>query len=89
MAPNQFAFTMRIAKQIQDINGNHGLSAEEKRDAINQLSGAKKEDMYQYLNDNFRTGPTLAASLRKFVSKDRPRGAVGVRGLIERRREDK
>ena len=73
--PEQKAFTVKLVKQIQDINGNPALTALEKKEAISQLQGASKESMFEYLNKNFRTGPGLAKSLSKFVSKDRPRGA--------------
>ncbi len=84
MAPNQKAFTMRLVKQIQDINGNPALSAQEKKEAIANLSGATREDMMDYLNKNFRTGPDLAKSLRPFVSKDRPKGGPSIRGLLKK-----
>jgi len=71
----QFAFTAKIVKQIQDINGDPSLSPEEKKQAIKNLQGASREDMMDFLNQNFRTGPGLAPSLSKHVSKDRPRGA--------------
>ncbi len=75
MAPNQKAFTTQLVKQIQDINGNPSLSASEKKEAIANLSGASREDMMDYLNANFRTGPGLAESLSKHVSEGRPVGA--------------
>jgi len=81
MAPNQMAFTLKLVKQIQDINGNPSLSAQEKKEAIGNLSGASRESMMDYLNKNFRTGPDLAKSLRKHVSEDRPEGGPEVRGL--------
>ena len=71
---DQKSFTVKLVKQIQDINGNPAFSPEEKKQAIANLQGASKESMYEYLNKNFRTGPGLAKSLSKFVSKDRPRG---------------
>lgn len=73
--PDQKAFTVKLIKQIQDINGNPSFSPEEKKAEIGKLSGASKESMYDYLNKNFRTGPGLSKSLSKLVSKDRPRGA--------------
>ncbi len=71
----QSDFTTKIVKQIQDINGDPSLSPEEKKEAIKNLSGVSREEGMEYLNKNFRTGPGLAPSLAKFVSKDRPRGA--------------
>ena len=67
-------FTVKLVKQIQDINGNPAFSAEEKKAEIGKLKGVPKELMYNYLNKNFRTGPGLSKTLTKFVSKDRPRG---------------
>ncbi len=84
MAPNQMAFTMRLVKQIQDINGNPAFSAQEKQEAIANLKGAPREEMFEYLNNNFRTGPDLAEALRPFVSKNRPRGGPSVRGLLKK-----
>jgi len=80
MPPNQSAFTVKLVRQIQDINGNPALSAQEKKEAIANLSGASREEMMDYLNQNFRTGPDLAESLRPHVSTDRPKGGPGVRG---------
>ena len=74
MAPDQKAFTVKLIKQIQDINGNPSFSPEEKKAEIAKLQGAPKESMFDYLNRNFRTGPGLAKALSKFVSKSRPRG---------------
>ena len=78
------AFTMEIVRRIQDINGNPAFSAQEKQDEIAKLKGASKEDMMDYLNQNFRTGPDLAESLRPFISRDRPRGGPDVRGLLKK-----
>lgn len=68
MPPDQKAFTVKLIKQIQDINGDPSLSPEEKKAAIANLSGASRESMMDYLNANFRTGPGLAPSLSKHVS---------------------
>jgi len=73
--PDQKAFTNKIVLAIQDINGNPALSGAEKMEAIKNLQGAPKEDMYEYLNNNFRTGPGLSPFLSKYVSRGRPRGA--------------
>lgn len=73
--PDQKSFTVELIRQIQDINGNPALSPDQKAQAIANLKGASRQDMFDYLNKNFRTGPGLSKSLSKFVSKDRPRGA--------------
>jgi len=70
----QSDFTTKLVKQIQDINGDPSLSPQEKQMAIKNLSGASREEMMAYLNKNFRTGPGLAPSIAKTISKDRPRG---------------
>jgi len=74
MAPNQKAFTAQIVKQIQDINGNPAFSPEEKKEALANLSGAPKESMYEYLNQNFRVASGLAISIKNVISQHRPVG---------------
>lgn len=69
------AFTAQLSKQIQDINGDPKLAGHEKKAAIEKLSGAPKEDMYEFLNRNFRTGPGLHGNLKHLVTEGRPRGA--------------
>lgn len=71
---DQKGFTYKIVKQIQDINGNPAFSPEEKKEAIANLSGISRQDGMDFLNQNFRTGPGLAPSIKKLISKDRPRG---------------
>ena len=75
MAPNQKAFTASLVKQIQEINGSPALSPAQKAKAIANLKGAPREEMFDYLNKNFRTGPGLSEEIAKFVSKGRPVGA--------------
>ena len=72
---DQKSFSVALIKQIQDINGNPALSPLEKKQAIGNLQGASREDMFDYLNKNFRTGLGLSKNVAKAVSKDRPRGA--------------
>ena len=69
------AITNEISLQIQDINGNTRLTNLQKVEKIAALKGAPKEDLFDFLNKNFRTGPGLSEEVAKFVSKDRPRGA--------------
>ncbi|MEE9215755.1 MAG: hypothetical protein V3U54_13450 [Thermodesulfobacteriota bacterium] len=72
--PNQKSFTAELVNQIQDIVGNPALSPDQKAKAIANLKGAPREDLFDYLNKNFRTGPGLDKSIAKYVSKGRPRG---------------
>lgn len=67
-------YTQSITKQIQDINGNPAYTPAEKVAAIKKLDGAPKEDMFEFLNKNFRTGPGLSGNLSHLVSQGRPRG---------------
>lgn len=69
------SFTEEITAQIRNINGDPKLAAHEKKAAIEKLKGAPKEDMFEFLNKNFRTGPGLHGNLVKYVSEGRPRGA--------------
>ena len=71
---SQSDITYKISKQIQDINGDPSLTAQEKKKAIANLSGASRESMMDYLNKNFRTGPGLAPSIKKIISEHRPVG---------------
>lgn len=76
MAPDQKPFTAKLIKQIQDINGNPALAPWQKKKAISELSGASREEMFDYLNKNFRTGPGVSAALSSHVSKDRFKGLL-------------
>ena len=69
------AFTEELTQQIRNINGDPSLAAHEKVKAISELKGAPKEDMFTFLNNNFRTGPGLHGNLAHLVSEGRPRGA--------------
>ncbi len=64
-----------IKKQIQDINGNPAFSAADKIAEIKKIKGASQADLFKYLNDNYSTGPELAAAIKKIISKNRPKGA--------------
>jgi len=64
--------TNEIAKAIQDINGNPGLTAEDKIIRIKDLSGASFEMCLNFLEKNFSTGPKLSAYIKKIISKNRP-----------------
>ncbi len=64
-----------IKKQIQDINGNPGLTAADKIAEIKKIKFGAQEVLFQYLNDNYSTGPELAAAIKKIISKNRPKGA--------------
>ena len=84
MPPDQKAFTAELIKQIQDINGNPALAPWQKKKAISELSGASRQDMFDYLNKNFRTGPGLSAAISTHVSKDKPRGAPNIPKFISK-----
>jgi len=68
-------FTLELTKQIQDINGDPKLAGHEKALAIGNLKGISKQDAFDFLNKNFRTGMGLHGNLAKYVSEGRPRGA--------------
>jgi len=67
-------FTQELSDQIGEINGNPRYSPDKKVKLIGELKGAPKEDMYEFLNANFRTGPGLAEAIKKVISKNRPVG---------------
>lgn len=68
------AYTAQLTRQVQDITSNNALTPDKQAEAIGKLKGAEKEDMYEFMNNNFRVGPDLAASIKKIISKDRPKG---------------
>ena len=74
------AFREKLSKAIQDVNTDTALTAEQKRDTIKKMSGISKQDMFDFLNANYRTGPDISAYVAQFVSKDRPRGGPSRRG---------
>jgi hypothetical protein len=69
------SITAEIAKQIQDINGDPGLTPEDKIKKIHALDGASFEFCLSFLEKNYSTGPELAAAIKKLISKKRPKGA--------------
>jgi len=68
------AYTAQLTKQVQDITSNNALTPTKKAEEIGKLKGAPKQDMYKFLNDNFRVGPELAKSIKSIISKHRPVG---------------
>ena len=64
--------TQEIAKAIQDINGDPGLTPEDKIKKIHALDGASFEMCLNFLEKNFSTGPKLSEYIRKLISKNRP-----------------
>jgi len=62
-----------IASRVQFINADKTLSAEEKKSKISGLSGMSRRQMGDHVTLNYSTGMKLAESLRKFVSRFRPR----------------
>lgn len=71
------AVTAQLTRQVQDITSNKALTPAKQAEEIGKLKGAPKEDMYKFLNDNFRVGPDLAKSIKDIISKHRPVGGPG------------
>ncbi len=67
----QTDITYNISRNIQDIIGDPSLSPLERSQAIANLEGASRQDMYDYANANFRTGSDLAL---KGISEDKQKG---------------
>ena len=72
--------TAEIAKQIQDINGDPGLTPEDKIKKIHALDGASFEFCLSFLEKNYSTGPELAAAIKKLISKKRAKKSVNLSG---------
>lgn len=78
------AFTAEISREIQDINGDTTLTPKQQAQKIGNLKGAPKEDMFMFLNQNYRVGADLADEIKKLISKDRPRGGPSMSDLKKR-----
>ena len=70
------AFTAEISREIQDINGDTTLTPKQQAQKIGSLKGAPKEDMFMFLNNNYRVGPDLSIEIKKLISKNRPLGGI-------------
>lgn len=68
------AYTAQLQRQVQDILKDPTLTPKKQAENIKNIKGAEKEDMYKFLNDNFRVGPDLADSIKEIISKNRPVG---------------
>jgi len=64
-------FTAALVKQIQDINGDPGLTAEMKAAAIKNLKGVSQQDALDFMERNFRTGMALDKDIQKAISPSR------------------
>ena len=71
MLAKQREYTAALTRQVQDITANKTLTPKKQAEEIGQLKGAPKEDMYKFLNDNFRVGPDLEYSIKQLISKNR------------------
>ena len=74
------AYREKLSKAIQDVNTDTALTPEQKRDTIKNMAGISKQDMFDFLNANYRTGPDISKYVAQFVSSDRPRGGPGRKG---------
>ena len=74
------AYREKLSKAIRDVNTDSAFTSIQKRDIIKKMAGISKQDMFDFLNANYRTGPDISVFVAKFVSKDRPRGGLGRRG---------
>ena len=74
MKAKQREFTAALSKQIQDINGDPANTKADIKKKIENLKGAPKEDMFDFLNTHFRSGPGLLLDIA--LSGDRPRGVA-------------
>jgi len=76
-----------IASQVQNINANKTLSAKEKASRISGLSGMSRRQMGEHVTLNYSTGMKLHESLRRFVSRHRPRLSDSPKGTKRSKNE--
>jgi len=67
-------YTALLTRKVQDILNDPTLTPKKQAESIGKLKGAEKQDMYKFVNDNFRTGPDLAIEIKNIISKHRPVG---------------
>ena len=65
------AYRAKLSKAIQDVSTDTGLTAEQKRDTIKNMSGISKHEMLDFLNSTYRTGPQISEYVAQFVNKGR------------------
>ena len=68
------AYTLSLTETIKSSNSDPELSAKEKADRISRLQGFGRRLMGEAITKHFGgTGPGLAPSIRKIISRGRPR----------------
>ena len=65
------SITLELSRQIQDINGDPKNTDKMRVEKIAALKGAPKEELFDFLEKNFRTGPGLHPEIERFISKNR------------------
>jgi len=79
------AETAQLARQVQDILGDKSLTPAKQAIEVGKLTGAPNDDMYKFMNDNFRVGPDLAKSIKSLISPHRPVGGPTTKAKIKKR----
>ena len=69
----QQKFRELLSNAVHDINTDSSFTPEQKRDLIKSMPGMsdKNHDFYRFLNIQYRTGPELAAEIRRLIGADR------------------
>ena len=65
----QAAYTAALTRTVQNIINDNSVTPRKQAEKIKELDGTKKEDMFKFLNDNFRVNPDLADSIKSIISK--------------------
>jgi len=89
MKAKMVEYTAQLTRQVQDILNDPKLTPKKQAENIGKLKGAEKQDMYKFVNDNFRTGPDLADSIKKIISKNRPVGGFSKNTVSDKPKKNK
>ena len=58
------AYTAALTRTVQNIINDNSVTPRKQAEKLKELDGTKKEDMFKFLNDNFRVNPDLADSMK-------------------------
>jgi len=66
--------TRLISQAVREINSEPVYTARQKADLVKKLGGAPRQELFNFLNVTYRTGPDIAKNLEYLLRPGRPRG---------------
>jgi len=77
-------FAAKRFAAVHDIVTDPSFTPEEKKKLIQDMPSMKDFGFYDFLNVQYQSGPSLAKYITQFVSENRPRNTVGLKGTKKR-----